>query len=132
MSTETEIQKLKEALKPQVIATFNTHSSIDKLLMLSNGCAFTEENLHKAQAEASKLQVKDIITFNRSDVFAAPVAFKESEDTETSSAQAEEEVERADLVAKYEELFGEKPAHNIGLEKLKKRIADKEQEIANA
>lgn len=42
-----------------------------------------------------------------------------------------QEDERTVLVAKYEFLFNKKPAHNIGVEKLKTQIAEKEAELEN-
>lgn len=37
--------------------------------------------------------------------------------------------EKETLALRYEELYGAKPAHNIGVEKLKERIAEKEAEL---
>jgi len=50
-----------------------------------------------------------------------------TENTTLTSKQNNEE--REQLFARYEELFGKKPAHNIGSEKLKASIEEKEAEL---
>lgn len=121
-------------LKKQAVKIFNAHKDVKEIIIAADGCAFTLENLHKAQAHATSLAVKDLVTFKRADVLPQPKAFNAgggaAAPEPTSPAAPVEDEERVALVAKYETLFGEKPHHNIGLETLKSRIATKEQEIA--
>lgn len=47
-----------------------------------------------------------------------------------SNKPASEDEERTALFAEYEQLFGQKPPHNIGIEKLKAKINGKKQELS--
>lgn len=113
----------KQDLKTAAKKLFDVHPNIEKLYLTSDGQGFTKE--HHADDHSKKLVDKEVQPFTRASVLEKNDT---SEDGETIKAVGEREA----LVAKYELLFGEKPAHNIGVTKLKNRIAEKEAEVKNA
>ena len=136
----------REDLSPKALEMLNAHN-LDEVFITSDAQGFTEK--HRAEAHASilknkkiehfvkskeavaKINDEDIDEYNRrikETLDASTEAFKnQNEDTD----EGDQEDERTKLVAKYELLFNKKPAHNIGTEKLKNQIAEKESELAN-
>lgn len=111
----------REELSPKALEMMKAHS-LNEVYLTSDGQGFTEK--HRAEAQASLLKNKQIEHFVKSKEAVAKIEVEETdEDTQ--------EDERTALVAKYELLFNKKPAHNIGVEKLKTQIAEKEAELEN-
>lgn len=109
----------REELSPKALEMMKAHS-LNEVYLTSDGQGFTEK--HRAEAQASLLKNKQIEHFVKSKEAVAKI---EPEDTDEDT----QEDERTTLVAKYEQLFNKKPAHNIGVEKLKTQIAEKEAEL---
>lgn len=111
----------REELSPKALEMLKAHN-LDEVFVTSDGQGFTEK--HRAEAQASLLKDKKIERFVKSKEAVAKI------DTDETDEDTQED-ERTALVAKYEILFAKKPAHNIGIEKLKIQIAEKEAEVAN-
>ena len=94
---------------------FKTNPQLEVAYQTSDEqCFYTECD---ARNHAKTLENKSVKTLTR-------------EEQEESEQEVDEE--REQYAARYEELFGKKPAHNIGLEKLKKQVQDKEAELEKA
>lgn len=94
---------------------FKTNPQLEVAYQTSDKqCFYTECD---ARNHAKTLEVKSVKTLTRE-----------------NQKEPEQEVdeEREQYAARYEELFGKKPAHNIGLEKLKKQVQEKEAELETA
>jgi len=108
----------REELSPKASEMLKAHN-LDEVFVCSDGQGFTEE--HRAIDHARYLKNKKVEHFAKS---KAAVEKEIDED--------KQEDERIELVAKYEKLFGKKPNHNTGIEKLKTQIAEKEAELAQS
>ena len=137
----------REELSPKASEMIKAHG-LDEVYLTSKGEGFTE--LHRAENAANYLKDKKIFHFVKSKEAVAKIEIEDIDEdnhegkevlnvsTEaTTNIETEEteednqEDERTALVAKYELLFNKKPAHNIGVEKLKTQIAEKEAELEN-
>lgn len=108
------------------IAIFAAHKNLEEIFITTDGQGFTEET--KADDHARYFKDKSVKHFKR----GFDETFKDDEDeTKASELQKADDGERAALVEKYEELFGKKPNHNTGVDKLKTQIAEKEDELNN-
>lgn len=111
----------REDLSQKALEMLNAHN-LDEVFITSDAQGFTEK--HRAEAHASILKNKKIEHFVKSKEAVAKIEVEETDEDN-------QEDERTELVAKYELLFAKKPAHNIGAEKLKNQITEKEAELAN-
>lgn len=94
---------------------------MDTLFMTSDGQGFTEENKHRAEANANTLKDKKVYKFEREEVKQEePAPVVESSD-----------LDREALAAEYEQLMGKKPAHNMKAETMQSKIDAKKEEIAD-
>lgn len=116
----------REGLSPKALEMLNAHN-LDEVFITSDGQGFTER--HRAEAHASILKNKKIEHFVKS---KEAVQSQKSNDESLKEDEDDHEDKRPELVAKYELLFNKKPAHNIGIEKLKAQISEKEAELAQA
>ena len=89
-----------------------------KYFQTSDKKLFYVEDL--ARNHARSLEDKTVKKVDSADLKAEPKT-KESKTND----------EREQLVVRFEELFGKKPNHNIGVEKLKTQIQEKESELAS-
>ncbi len=119
--------KFKNKIAVAALAIFEAHKQIEEVYMTSDGQGFTDD--HKANDHSRYLADKSVKSFKR--------GFEDSYKDEEASTDAKDatlhkvdEGERAELAAKYEKLYGAKPNHNTGIEKLKAKIAEKEAELA--
>ena len=111
----------REELSPKALEMLTAHN-LNEVFVTADGQGFTDHQ--RAQNHASYLKNKRIEHFAKS---KEAVVKLQTEDETDKEAQDDD---RTALVEKYELLFGKKPAHNIGIEKLKNQIADKEAELA--
>lgn len=96
-----------------------TNHGLKEVYITSDGQGFTDET--RAHDRASYLRDKNIHHFE---------ADKTPQVLEVASGADADE--RKKLANRYEELFGKKPAHNLGLEKLKSQLQEKEKELEEA
>lgn len=95
---------------------FEANPNINDIYMTVDGQAFTDEE--KAKDNARYHKDKTITPFSR----ASEIVVDADPDPDDREA----------LMKEYEELFKEKAAHNIGLPKLKEKIAAKKAELAQS
>lgn len=96
---------------------------LDEVFLTADLQGFT--NKQRAENHAVYQKDKKVYHFKKTDFIVAEKNDNEGKD-DTPDA------EREQLVERYEQLFEKKPAHNIGIEKLKEKIAEKEQELEEA
>lgn len=96
---------------------------LDEVFLTADLQGFT--NKQRAENHAVYQKDKKVYHFKKTDFIVAEKDEKKVED-DTPDA------EREQLVERYEQLFEKKPAHNIGIEKLKEKIAEKEQALEEA
>jgi len=94
--------------------------NLEEIHLTTDGQGFTEKE--RADAHSTILANKDVFTFYRERVA------KQEEPVIADTTDTDNE--RAELLVKYEELFGKKAAANIGIKKLKENIEAKEAELA--
>jgi len=94
---------------------FEANPNINDIYMTVDGQAFTDEE--KAKDNARYHKDKTITPFSR--------------DTEEVIVDTGSD-DREALMKEYEKLFQEKAAHNIGIPKLKEKIAAKKSELAQS
>lgn len=99
---------------------FKVYSDIDEVFITSDLQGFTEKE--RAENHTDYLADKRIYGFQRNSDFEDGTP---NEDGEQPTAENNEE--RTALFAEYEQLFGQKPPHNIGIEKLRTKINEKKQ-----
>lgn len=119
------MSQIKNKFALAALAIFTAHKAIDEIFITSDGQGFTDEE--KAKDNARYHQDKTIKHFERG--FEA--GYQDDEDQQPAKTQ-EDDAERQKLVEEYTELFGKKPNHNTGTEKLKSAIADKKAELEAA
>lgn len=119
------MSQFKNKFALAALAIFTAHKQIDEIFITSDGQGFTDEE--KAKDNARYHQDKTIKHFERG--FEA--SYLDDEDQKPAKTQ-EDDAERQTLVEEYTELFGKKPNHNTGTEKLKSAIADKKAELEAA
>lgn len=109
------------------------NANIKSVHFTSDGNMFRAD--HYAENWAKELKDKAIVTIKRESKVQAiidqVIAEKFGDDSTTTAATLTEEDERAALIKRYIELFDTRPksAHNIGLDKLRAQIAEKEAEL---
>lgn len=110
----------KEQLAPKAKEMISAHN-LQEIFLCSDEQGFTDKE--RANDHSRYLSDKTVHHFTSDSVLLFQEGKKESitkvDDTKTDE-------ERQQLVVRYEELFGKKPAHNIGIEKLKVQIQEKE------
>lgn len=120
------MSNIKNKIALVAIAIFAAHPKLDEIYITSDGQGFTDPE--KAKDNARYHKDNSVKHFER--------GFEESyvdPDEETPKEKKEPELtERQKNFAKYEELFGNKPANNISNEKLIAAIADKAAELEAA
>lgn len=109
MSKEKDLTKIASEI-------FEANPNISEIYMTVDGQAFTDEE--KAKDNARYHKDKTITPFKR--------------ESEELTADNEIGDDREALMKEYEELFKEKAAHNIGIAKLKEKIAAKKTELAQS
>lgn len=119
---------------------FKVYSDIDEVFITSDLQGFTEKE--RAENHTDYLADKRIYGFQRNSDFEdgtpnedggepsedgdpKPHTNEPKENSEQPAAENNEE--RTALFAEYEQLFGQKPPHNIGIEKLRTKINEKKQ-----
>lgn len=117
------MSKIKNLLALAAIAIFNANEHLNEIFVTSDGQGFT--NGEKAKDNARYLKNKDIKHFER----GFEGTFVDDVDDTVKPGSKDDLKERETLFAEYEELFGKKPNHMIGNEKLAKQIADKKAEV---
>lgn len=123
------MQKFKNKFANAAAQIFAEHKDIDFVYVTSDGNGFTKDQEHNAHEHARVLHNKTVEAFER----GFEDDFEDDEDEPKKPEQkADDNGERAELAAKYEKLFGKKPNHMTGVEKLKSQIAEKEAELAAA
>lgn len=148
----------KNVFAAAALGIFNTHKELDLIHVTSDGQGFTKDNKNKAHDHARYLKDDRVETFERGfeDTYAEPeetdslntetaadinlspsdVQLTEQEqetEKQTDSLKPSDDIEpaaaeKSALISKYKELYGVAPVHNISLEKLKAKIAEKEAE----
>lgn len=108
----------KKNLKTVATEVFKNYPDLNQIYLTSDGQAFTDEE--KAIDNARYHKDKEITPFTR------PSDGVLGKDTGFSTE------DRALLMQEYEDLFGEKAAHNIGTAKLQEKIAGKKAEILDS
>lgn len=108
MSKEKDLKQIASEI-------FEANPNINDIYMTVDGQAFTDEE--KAKDNARYHKDKTITPFSR--------------DSEEVIVDVEPD-DREALMKEYEELFKEKAAHNIGIPKLKEKIAAKKTELAQS
>lgn len=133
------MSKITNLLALAAIGIFEAHNAIDEIYITADGQGFTDEEKAKDHARYHKDQT--IKHFERG--FEAGYQ-KEAESIEKLKAKIasavgdkftvleKDDTERQNLVEQYTELFGNKPNHMMGIEKLKTKIADKKAELEAA
>jgi hypothetical protein len=106
MSKEKNLKKIAADI-------FEANPNITEIYMTVDGQAFTSEE--KAKDNARYHKDKSVKHF--------------AKNSEEAPAEEAPEDDREALMNEYEELFGEKAAHNIGIPKLKEKIAAKKAEL---
>ena len=120
------MSKITNKVALDALAIFTAHKNIDKIFMTSDGQGFTDEEKAKDCARYHKDQ--SITPFERG--FEETYQDKNADDSADKTADNSDE--RQKLVDEHEELFGRKPNHNTGVEKLKAAIDAKKAELAAA
>lgn len=127
---------------------FKVYSDIDEVFITSDLQGFTEKE--RAENHTDYLADKRIYGFQRNSDFEdetpsedsgepskdgapelqsnEPVVTNEVPNANSEQPTANNDEERTALFAEYEQLFGQKPPHNIGTEKLRAKINEKKQE----
>lgn len=114
MANEVKIKaKAQEIIKSR---------KLDEVFLTADLQGFT--NKQRAENHAVYQKDKKVYHFRKSDFFTPEKVEDKPEDRPDD--------EREQLVERYEQLFEKKPAHNIGIEKLKEKIAEKEQQLKDA
>lgn len=120
------MSNIKNKFALAAIAIFAAHPKIDEIYITADGQGFTDPE--KAKDNARYHKDNSVEHFQR--------GFEESyvdPDAEPQKEKKDEEpTERQLNFAKYEKLFGNKPANNISNAKLIEAIADKEAELEAA
>lgn len=106
----SEIKDYQESAE----AIFKAHANLEEIFVTSDGQGFTEKE--RAVNHSAILREKEVKFYHRNSL-------------QTKKVKDVEPSEKETLELRYEELYGSKPAHNIGIEKLKERIAEKEAEL---
>lgn len=106
------------------IQIFTDNKNINQLFITSDGQAFTDEERAKDHARYQK--DSKIEPFERG-FQELSIDNKSGDDDSIDDAAAE----RMELISKYQELYGQKPNSNIGLQKLREKITAKENELKN-
>lgn len=109
MSKEKDLTKIASDI-------FEANPNISEIYMTVDGQAFTDEE--KAKDNARYHKNKTITPFKR--------------DSDEVTVDADSSNDREALMKEYEELFNEKAAHNIGIPKLREKIAAKKEELAKS
>lgn len=126
---------------------FKVYSDIDEVFITSDLQGFTEKE--RAENHTDYLSDKRIYDFQRNSDFEdetpnedggepsedgdpepqsnEPVMTNEVPNANSEQPTANNDEERTALFAEYEQLFGQKPPHNIGTEKLRAKINEKKQ-----
>ncbi len=105
----------KQQAQEIAIKLFAIHSRIDKVYITTDGQSFSD--LDRAESHARTLKDDSVFDFDR---YTAP---------QEDATKVETDKEREELIAEYAELFEKQPAHNIGTETLRQKIADKKAEL---
>ena len=120
----------KETNREQLLKQlFAQHPKVDKFFMTSDDQAFIE--VHHANSHAQRFADQDVAEYDRS-TFELSTAVKktkaQTEGEKNVKAETTEGDEKATLTTRYTELFGKKPNHLTGVDKLNELIAAKEAE----
>lgn len=119
------MSNIKNKFALAAIAIFAAHPKIEEIYITADNQGFTDEE--KAKDNARYHKDNSVEHFKR----GFEESFKDEDETKASEQKADDG-ERAALAEKYEELFGKKPNHNTGVDKLKTQIAEKEAELAGS
>lgn len=122
------MSKITNLLALAAIGIFEAHNAIDEIYITADGQGFTDEEKAKDHARYHKDQ--SIKHFERG--FEENYQDKEVQKDDSKGKTPEDDAERQNLVEEYTELFGKKPNHMTGVEKLKTAIADKKAELETA
>lgn len=115
----------REELAPKASEMMKAHN-LQEVYVCSDKQGFTEKE--RANDHSRYLSDKTVHHFTSDSV----LIFEEGKKaTVVENVETKSDDERQQLAARYEELFGKKPAHNIGIEKLKTQIQEKETELAS-
>lgn len=118
---------IKNKVALAALAIFTAHKNIDEIYMTSDGQGFTEEE--KAKDNARYHRDQTIQHFERG--FEDTYQDDDTEKTDGKTVKTADDVtERQKLAEEYEEVFGKKPHHSTGIEKLKTAITEKRAELA--
>lgn len=115
----------REQLAPKASEMMKAHN-LEEVYVCTDKQGFTEKE--RANDHSRYLSDKTVHHFTSDSILIYEEGKKEpvNEAKETKSDE-----KRQQLAARYEELYGKKPAHNIGIEKLKTQIQEKETELAS-
>ncbi|MDM1138897.1 hypothetical protein [Empedobacter sp. R132-2] len=115
----------REQLAPKASEMMKAHN-LQEVYVCSDKQGFTEKE--RANDHSRYLSDKTVHHFTSDSVLIFEEGKKESVN-ETKETKTDEE--RQQLAARYEELYGKKPNHLTGVEKLKVQIQEKETELAS-
>ena len=121
------MSKITNLLALAALGIFEAHKAIDEIYITADGQGFTDEEKAKDHARYHKDQT--IKHFERG--FEENYQDKDVQEDD-STGKTQDDAERQNLVEEYTELFGKKPNHMTGVEKLKTAIADKKAELEAA
>ncbi|WP_312207685.1 hypothetical protein [Empedobacter sp.] len=115
----------REQLAPKASEMMKAHN-LQEVYVCSDKQGFTEKE--RANDHSRYLSDKTVHHFTSDSV----LIFEEGKKEPVAKVKATEtDEERQQLVARYEELYGKKPNHLTGVEKLKTQIQEKETELAS-
>ncbi|MDH1881183.1 hypothetical protein [Empedobacter sp. GD03797] len=115
----------REELAPKASEMMKAHN-LQEVYVCSDKQGFTDKE--RANDHSRYLSDKAVHHFTSDSV----LIYEEGKKEPVAKVKATEtDEERQQLAARYEELYGKKPAHNIGIEKLKAQIQEKETELAS-
>jgi len=112
----------REQLAPKAKEMMDAHG-LSEVFICTDEQGFTA--LNRAENHSHRLADKTVHHFVAD---KSPKVLTEN----TTLPPKQNNEEREQLFARYEELFGKKPAHNIGSEKLKASIEEKEAELTSS
>ncbi len=99
----------KKQAQEIAVKLFTIHTGLDNVYITTDGQGFRESA--NAEAHAQTLKDDKVFDFDRNTM-------------PTEEPEPKTDKEREALVEEYVALFGKQPAHNIGTETLRKKIAD--------
>ncbi len=105
----------KQKVQEIAIKLLAIHTGLDKVYITTDGQGFSD--LDRAESHARTLKDDTVFDFDR---HTAPIE---------EPKKVEIDKERKELITEYVELFENQPAHNIGTETLRQKIADKKAEL---